>query len=428
MERPAAFSLHPPVKLEPEDRRTLILVSLAFFVAGFDLNILGAVMPRMLADFGRPTEDAGMTITFIRIGVLAALVFSALSDRFGRRALLLFTVIGSAITTLATAFAQTSEQFIFFQGLVRAFGYAQDMISIVVVTEEMDERVRGWALGVLIAVGAAGAGAAALIFGFVEIIPGDWRGLYVIGAMPLVFIAFLWRNLKETKRFNHQASIPKPDRGMMDVVAPLIDMAKRDTARLLLIIGVVAPFAFGGTAAVVLFPTFLQEERGFTPPGISALVIGGGAFALLGNFLSGRMSDLWGRRTVFIGACLMFTLAWALFYTVATGWVLVAAWIVGIVCFFAMDVTSSAFGAELFRTAYRSTGSAIRMATSIVAGGIALMLHTFYVYGWFDQHGNSIAALLVFVPISAIIAWAFLPETAGRKLEDIAPEPGAKDA
>ena len=70
-----------------------------------------------------------------------------LADRLGRRTLLLITILGSAVTTLATAFAQNETQFVILQASVRTFGYAQDMISIVVIAEEIADQARGWALG-----------------------------------------------------------------------------------------------------------------------------------------------------------------------------------------------------------------------------------------------------------------------------------------
>ncbi|MBI1239281.1 MAG: MFS transporter [Alphaproteobacteria bacterium] len=420
MDTPATFSLRPPVPLEPGDQRTLLLVSLAFFVAGYDLTILGFVLKPVLSEFGAPTEDAGLTIAFVRIGVILALILSALSDRFGRRALLLFTVCGSAVTTLLTAFAPNLETFIVAQGLVRAFGYAQDMVSIVVVAEEMNERVRGWALGVLTAMGAAGAGAAAVVYAAVDIIPFGWRGLYIIGAVPLVFLAFLWTNLQETKRYVTAAAKRTAEaRRPTHMLAPLIAIATKDTARFITLILVVLPFAFGGTAALVLHQTFLQEERAFSPGLTSLFVIGSGAFALIGNFIAGRLSDLIGRRTVFCLAAILFSLSWALFYLVPSPIVIGLALIIGLTCYFALDVTSAAFGAELFPTEYRSTGSAVRMAVMIIAGGIALILQSLLIYGWFGSHAGSNAALLIFVPLSAVVAWWFLPETAGRSLEDI---------
>ena len=48
---------------------------------------------------------------------------------------------------------------------------------------------------------ACGAGFAALMFGFVDVLPFGWRALYAVGVIPLCFIAYWRRTLPETGRF-----------------------------------------------------------------------------------------------------------------------------------------------------------------------------------------------------------------------------------
>ncbi len=55
----------------------------------------------------------------------------------GRRRLLLFTIFGQAMATLATAFTANYAQFVWAQFLTRMFGYAEEMLCFVVIAEEM---------------------------------------------------------------------------------------------------------------------------------------------------------------------------------------------------------------------------------------------------------------------------------------------------
>ena len=70
-------------------------------------------------------------------------------------------------------------------------------------------QARGWANGTLGALDYLGAGFASLVFLAVNVLPLGWRALYVIGAVPLFLVAFLRRNLPETKRFAAQEKIEK---------------------------------------------------------------------------------------------------------------------------------------------------------------------------------------------------------------------------
>lgn len=54
------------------------------------------------------------------------------------------------------------------------------------------------------ALGSLGHGLAAIGFGFVAVVPFGWRGLYAAGAVPLLVLAWLRRELPETQRFEAQ--------------------------------------------------------------------------------------------------------------------------------------------------------------------------------------------------------------------------------
>lgn len=412
----------PPVKLPREQMSMAMLVSAAFLVAGYDLNILGLALPRIMPDLGMPESEQGMTIAIVRLGIILAFPLAALADRFGRKAVLAVTIVGSGLFTLLTAFVETPSQFLLCQALVRVFGYAQDMIAIVMISEEVDDRARGWALGLLAAMGAAGAGTAALTYAGVDVLFGGWRALYVIGALPLFLIAWMWRRLPETQRFTRlkESGAIKPA-GLFSGVRGIIELFTIFPARSLALSALVFIFAFGSAAAVIFTPTFLQTERGFAPGQVTLLVMVGGLFALAGNFVAGRLSDKFGRRTVFAGGSLMLACGFAAFYAIDNVTVMLIGWIIGLFGFFAAEVVLSAYGAELFPTAYRSGGSGLRTTMQIIGGAVGL-LGKDYLFVLLGSHGLAIMLLLPAILVSLFIVYLTLPETAGRTLEEISPD------
>ena len=92
--------------------------------------------------------------------------------------------LGQACFTLATAFTATYAQFVWAQIFTRVFGYAEEMLCFVVISEEVAARARGWATGTISALDYVGAGLASLAFAAVTLLPYGWRALYVIGAVP----------------------------------------------------------------------------------------------------------------------------------------------------------------------------------------------------------------------------------------------------
>ncbi len=412
----------PPVKLPREQMSMAMLVSAAFLIAGYDLNILGLALPRIMPDLGMLESEQGQTIAIVRLGILLAFPLAALADRFGRKAILAVTIVGSGLFTLLTAFAQTPEQFLICQALVRVFGYAQDMIAIVMISEEVDDRARGWALGLLAAMGAAGAGTAAIIYAGVDVMFGGWRALYVIGALPLFLIAWLWRRLPETQRFTRlkESGAIKPA-GLLSGVKGIFALFGAYPKRSAALSALVFVFALGSASAVIFTPTFLQTERGFSPGQVTLLVLIGGLLALAGNFVAGQLSDRFGRRTVLAAGGLMVAMGFGAFYAIDIVPVMLVGWIVGLFGFFAAEVVLSAYGAELFATAHRSSGSGLRTTMQIVGGAVGLLAKD-YLYVLTGSHGLAIILLLPAVLVSLLIVFATLPETAGRTLEDISPD------
>ncbi|BCW89050.1 Sialic acid transporter NanT [Alphaproteobacteria bacterium SO-S41] len=419
------FSLRPPVPLPGSQIKVLVLVGLAFLIAGYDINLLGLVLPKVSHEFGLELGNEGEIIMWARLGVLLAFPLAMLADRFGRRAILMVTILGSAVTTLATAFAQNEEQFILLQGAVRMFGYAQDMISIVVIAEEMDDRARGWALGLLAASAAVGGGLSALVFAGVDILPFGWRGLYVLGAIPIFAIAWAWRGMPETRRFKELQAAEKPKdgpSGLNVALANMYSLVVTHGRRFWALIAVTAPLAFGVTCASVLLPTFLQSDLHLEPGYVTLIFVGGGLFGLFGNFIAGRYADKHGRKPVFLFASVGFVAAMALLYLGPHNLVVITiCWGIAVFAFFAMEVVVGAWSAELFPTEQRSTASGARLATNIIFGGAALLLQTF-LYGPLGGHATSIAALLPAILVATVIAMLFIPETAGKTLEQIAAE------
>jgi hypothetical protein len=110
-------------------------------------------------------------------------------------------------------------------------------------------------------------------------------------------------------------------------------------------------------------------------------------------------------------------LAYAIFYSGLQGAIIPAIWITAFFGFFATDALLRGFSAEIMPTAYRATIGGICYCVEILMGGVALWLEGRW-YDYFHAHGPAISIFLLAIPI-ALIGVLFLPEPAGRVLEDI---------
>ncbi|MEN8722942.1 MAG: MFS transporter [Alphaproteobacteria bacterium] len=420
----SAIKLGPPYVPAADQMKVFWLVGIAIMVNHYDIGIFGLALPRIQESLAISDGEVGMLAAYMRLGILPGLFLALFADRMGRRKLLMLTILGTATFTFLTAFATTKETFVALQFLARACAYTEDILCFVVVVEVMDPKLRGWAIGALGALGAAGHGLAAGVYANIEIIPYDWRGLYMLGVGPMLLLAWLRRGLDETDRFkNQQDRREEQAQGgkLLAAFKPLVSVVTAYPGRMIAICAVIAPFAFGAGAALWFVPKYLQTELGWSVGAASTMYIVGGTLAVAGNFLAGRLSDQVGRKSILITGLLVSAVGMGLFYSGIDGWLVVVVWVTAQFAFFCAEVTLSALGGELFPTSYRSTASSVRAIVSSLAA-VAGLLTQSALYAMTGDFGLATAIPLALIPLSAIIAWFAIPETATKTLEDISPE------
>ena len=355
----------------------------------------------------------------MRSGALFALPVTLAADRFGRRRLLLVTILAYTLCTGATAFAPNAVTFVIFQFLARIFAAAEVVIAIVVIAEEFDAKHRGWGIGALGALNACGAGVAGIAFGFVNVLPFGWRALYAIGLVPLLLVAYLRRTLPETARFDALAREREGFRAAPPL-APVVDLVRHHPRRLAMLAFAVLAIEIAMGPAVFFAPKFLQDAHGWTPGNVAVLTFVGGFVAIIGNPVAGWLSDRRGRRPVTVLFTTLVLLAIVSFY-LATGALSPPLWIPLIFGLMGTQVTLGAYGAEMFPTAVRSTASGVREVCK-TGGAVAGLALVSLLFDFAGSNWVAIAMLCAIGALSPLIVFAFFPETAGRSLEEIAPE------
>ncbi len=389
------------------------LVAAVSFFEQYDMYLFSLNLKQIQTELGIPESDLGILGAVVRAGAFLAVILAIAADRYGRRLLLLITVVGYTLFTGLTALSVNAEMFVVCQMFARCFGTAEVLIAAVVIAEEFAPENRGWGIGALFALQGCGAGFAALMFGFVEYLPYGWRSLYVLGLLPLVLIAYWRRTMPETARFQ-QVTVHEP---VMNHVRELFTRNPRWSWG---IFGAVFGIALAGGSAGFFAPKYLQDVHGWTPSSVAMLNIAGGALAVVGNPLAGWLSDRFGRRPVTMVFTGLFALT-AVFFYASVGMLVPLLWVVMIFFVFGSDVTLTSYGTELFPTKYRTTATGFRSIVSTTAG-IAGLLAVSALYLVFDSNWVAISVLCALSLVVPLIVWMFLPETSGRRLEEISPD------
>jgi putative MFS transporter len=398
--------------------RIFLLVGAAALFAGFDQNIFGLAIPQIQVSLSIPENMVGVTVAYFRVAALAALLVAASADLVGRRRLLLMTILGQATFTLLTATTTQYGPFVAAQFLTRVFGYAEEMLCFVVIAEEVSAGARGWANGTLSAMDYTGAGLASLVFALVNFLPFGWRAIYVIGALPIFLVAYLRRNLPETRRFAAQEGLQTFSTRTAATLALLKDLARQYPGRIATIVIAAAAFGFATGPASVLSSKYLQDVYHYAPGQVTMLFIPGGFVGLGMAILAGRLSDRIGRKPVTFAIAIIAGVSFYLFYSGVGAIWMPPLWILSFFGFFSGEAMISGFALEIVPTHYRATVSGLRYVVYIGMGAVSLTLEG-RLFDHFHAHGPSIQALLCTIPIT-LIAILFLPEPAGKTLEEMA--------
>ena len=214
------------------------LLSTATLFEGFDAGMLSFAAPEVRASLGIDRAEWGLLNGVVRLGVTVSFIFLLVADRWGRRNVMLFTVVGLGVSSALTSLATDKASFTFFQFLTRLFLTAEYSLAVVMIGEEFPSRLRGAGIAVLTSLATIGVMLIAKTQPFVLLEPGaesnwlhglgsgvvawlqvslgleergeNWRALYVLGALPLGMVLFLRLGMRETRRFQaaSQATLP----------------------------------------------------------------------------------------------------------------------------------------------------------------------------------------------------------------------------
>jgi putative MFS transporter len=401
----------------PRQRRVFLITGTAGFFDNYDRALLSLSLKQIQKGLRISESGLGTVLSVIRLGYIFSLLITPLADVFGRRRLLLYTIVAYTIFTGLSAIAPNEQIFMIWQMLARAFAGAEGTVAFVILSEEVDAGVRGWAIGLLSALASAGFGMAALAFAGITWIPYGWRGLYALALIPLTLIIPIRRLLPESHRFERErraGEVPE------SVLAPLTALFRAYPRRLGMLLAVGFLANLGGNAAAFLFAKYLQEAHGWSPGHVSTLYLLGGVLGTLGNIVAGRLSDQFGRRTMGSLFFLMAPLLTVWLYSTRSNMV-IPVWIVETFFDVAASTIVATYGAELFPTSYRSTAGSALAVAGTTGGALGLFLEG-VLYRATGSHWIAVRGLTVFWLITPFIMLLFFPETAGRELEAISPE------
>jgi MFS transporter, DHA1 family, multidrug resistance protein len=185
-------------------------------IAPISLYLLVPALPMLATTFGRDISVAQMTVSLYMVGIACSqIIMGPLSDRFGRRPVLLAGLSLMVAASVACSFAENLPQLIAARFL-QALGGATGMVISRAIIRDLHERERvGAMINLVIAVMMIAQMLSPLTGGLLETAFG-WRAIfYAITAFSLVTAVSIALALPETRRDRVEAGGFRGDVGRL---------------------------------------------------------------------------------------------------------------------------------------------------------------------------------------------------------------------
>lgn len=179
----------------------LFSAGLGWMFDSMDTGIISFVLPVLMKTWGLTPEQVGYIGSIGLVGMaLGAILSGTVADIIGRKKVFAVTLVLYSLATGLCGISWSYSSLLFFRFLV-GFGLGGQLpVAVTLVSEFTPAKHRGkflvllesfWALGWLLAA----------IISYLIIPRYGWNVAFFIGAVPALYVFFLWKNIPESPRF-----------------------------------------------------------------------------------------------------------------------------------------------------------------------------------------------------------------------------------
>ncbi|CAH0206835.1 MFS transporter [Pseudomonas mediterranea] len=187
---------------------------LALFCGGFAtfalLYCVQPMMPLLSREFSVNAAQSSLILS-VATGLLAVglLITGPISDRIGRKSVMVTALFAAALCTVASAMMPTWHGVLLLRALVGLSLSGLAAVAMTYLSEEIHPKHIGLAMGLYIAGNAIGGMCGRLITGVLIDFVSWHTAMLVIGSLALVAAAVFWRILPESRNFRPRSLHPR---------------------------------------------------------------------------------------------------------------------------------------------------------------------------------------------------------------------------
>ena len=435
-----------------------LVATLGGLLFGYDTGVISGAIGPLVERFGLGPRMEGWAASCALVGCIFGAAFAgALSDRMGRKKVLVLSAVLFLVSAVGTALPRTLAEFIVYRFIGGVGVGVASMTSPMYIAEISPARIRGRMVSV---------NQLAIVLGFLVVYfvnyliarghsdqwltSTGWRWMFGSEALPAAALLVLALLVPESPRWLTKqgrddraaailARIDGAEHAQVEMAA-IRDALAQESGSILQLLQ--PPMRGALVIGVVL--AFLQQVTGinavlYYAPEIFKNVGSGTESALLQSVVIGVVNvvftivaiwtvDSLGRRLLLLAGATgmgvsLFVIGGAFYFQQSGAWVLVAV-LAYIACFASsMGPVFWVIASEIFPTRIR--GRAMAVATVVIWSSCFLVSQTFPIMDknpWLVEHFHHafsfwLYSVFCFVAVAFVAAW--VPETKGKTLEEI---------
>lgn len=404
-------------KKAPSHTRLIIGIGIAWLFDAMDVGMLSFVIAALHKEWQLSTVEMGWIGSVSSIGMaVGAILFGMMADRFGRKAILILTLLVFSIGSGISAFATGYGIFLVLRFIIGAGLGGELPVASTLVSESVPVEKRGRSVVLLESFWAAGWLLAAIISYFVMPLWG-WRVAIFATGLAGLYAFYFREGIHESRAFK---KVARP--GLIKTLTTLWRPPYVRSTLMLWIVWFMVVFSYYG---MFLWLPSVMVLKGFSLINSFGYVLIMTLAQLPGYFVAAWLIEKWGRKTV-LSLFLLGTAGSALGFGMATSlpMLLTAGMLLS---FFNLGAWGAlyAYSPEQYPTIVRSSGSGMAAGIGRI-GGIVGPLLVGHLLGA-NWSVTGIFGIFTACILIAIVAIIFLgKETMGVKLADTIETSAAK--
>nr|WP_263326414.1 MFS transporter [Neobacillus sp. Marseille-Q6967] len=297
-------------------KKTVVASTAGLTLEGMDIMFISFAMSMIIAEFNIDMATGGLISSITNLGMLfGGILFGILADKFGRVKVFTYTIILFAIGTALTGLATNIEQVYIFRFIAGLGAGGEYGIGMALVAEAWPKNKQGRASS-YVSVGAQFGVILAALLSALILPTWGWRGLFFIGALPVIFAFIVRKNLDESPEWLASQKVKKQKRNQGNLKELF---STRKTALTTAALAIMATVQIAGYNGLMIWlPSMLQQSQGLSVSSSALWTISTAVGMIVGMLTFGQFMDRLGMKRTY-GIFLLASAVAVFLYSYASG-------------------------------------------------------------------------------------------------------------